>query len=29
VVVQPGVEFASMEVIPYKPENAVRLVETL
>jgi D-tagatose 6-phosphate 4-epimerase len=29
VVVQPGVEFASTEVIPYKPEKAVRLVEAL
>jgi D-tagatose-bisphosphate aldolase class II non-catalytic subunit len=28
-VVQPGVEFASTEVIPYKPEKAVRLVEAL
>jgi D-tagatose-1,6-bisphosphate aldolase subunit GatZ/KbaZ len=29
VVVQPGVEFASTEVIPYKPQKAVRLVEAL
>ena len=29
VVVQPGVEFASTEVIPYKPEKAARLVEAL
>jgi D-tagatose-1,6-bisphosphate aldolase subunit GatZ/KbaZ len=29
VVVQPGVEFASTEVIPYKPEKVVRLVEAL
>jgi D-tagatose 6-phosphate 4-epimerase len=29
VVVQPGVEFASTEVIPYKPAKAVRLVEAL
>jgi D-tagatose 6-phosphate 4-epimerase len=29
VVVQPGVEFASTEVIPYKPEKAVRLVDAL
>ena len=29
VVVQPGVEFASTEVIPYKPAKAARLVETL
>jgi D-tagatose-bisphosphate aldolase class II non-catalytic subunit len=28
-VVQPGVEFASTEVIPYKPEKAVRLVGAL
>jgi D-tagatose 6-phosphate 4-epimerase len=29
VVVQPGVEFASTEVIPYQPEKAVPLVDTL
>jgi D-tagatose-1,6-bisphosphate aldolase subunit GatZ/KbaZ len=29
VVVQPGVEFASTEVIPYKPEKAAGLVEAL
>jgi D-tagatose 6-phosphate 4-epimerase len=29
VVVQPGVEFASAEVVPYKPENAARLTEAL
>jgi D-tagatose 6-phosphate 4-epimerase len=29
VVVQPGVEFASTEVIPYKPEKAVRLVAAM
>jgi D-tagatose 6-phosphate 4-epimerase len=29
VVVQPGVEFASAEVIPYKPEKAVRLTGAL
>jgi D-tagatose 6-phosphate 4-epimerase len=29
VVVQPGVEFASTEVVPYKPEKAARLVKTL
>ena len=29
VVVQPGVEFESTKVIPYKPERAVRLVDTL
>ena len=28
-VVQPGVEFASTEVIPYKPEKAARLVDVL
>jgi D-tagatose-bisphosphate aldolase class II non-catalytic subunit len=29
VVVQPGVEFASTEIIPYRPEKAVHLVDTL
>jgi D-tagatose-bisphosphate aldolase class II non-catalytic subunit len=29
VVVQPGVEFESTKVIPYKPETAVRLVDAL
>ena len=29
VVVQPGAEFASTEVIPYKPEKAVRLVDAM
>jgi D-tagatose-bisphosphate aldolase class II non-catalytic subunit len=29
VVVQPGVEFASAEVIPYSPEKAERLTEAL
>ena len=29
VVVQPGVEFASAEVVPYKPENAARLTGAL
>jgi D-tagatose 6-phosphate 4-epimerase len=29
VVVQPGVEFASTEVIPYKPEKAAHLVDVL
>jgi D-tagatose-bisphosphate aldolase class II non-catalytic subunit len=29
VVVQPGVEFASTEVIPYKPEKAKRLTRAL
>jgi D-tagatose-1,6-bisphosphate aldolase subunit GatZ/KbaZ len=29
VVVQPGVEFASTEVIPYKPEKVVRLTRAL
>ena len=29
VVVQPGVEFASTEVIPYKPEKAPRLAGAL
>jgi len=29
VVVQPGVEFASTEVVPYRPEKAKRLAEAL
>jgi tagatose-1,6-bisphosphate aldolase non-catalytic subunit AgaZ/GatZ len=28
-VVQPGIEFASTEVIPYKPEKTARLVAAL